>query len=73
MYGRNVSDPTSLGPRSRQRVHGKTGFAGEKYVSKQAVIGFTGKNHVSAGAVIGFALNSENFQFDVDVPLSIVN
>ena len=39
-YGRHVSDPASTGPRSRQRVHLDTGFTGENYVSKGAVIGF---------------------------------
>ena len=73
-----------MGPRSRQQVHWKIGFAGKKYVpvgtvieftgknhvSVGAVIGFTGKNHVSIGAVIGFGLNSQNLKFDVDVVLT---
>ena len=69
-YGRHVSDPASTGPRSRQRVHWKIGFAGKNHVSVGTVIGFTGKNHVSVGAVIGFGLNSQNLKFDVDVVLS---
>ena len=39
-YGRHISG------RARQWVHGKTGFARQKYVSIEAVIRFTGKNCV---------------------------